>query len=218
MKTYYGLISAGGHGWEVMPMLRSMIRSEIANGNVELVFVVENLKEESLVSNHRPISLETFFALDGNKRFNVAIGDSRVRQRIADLCLAQGIKSFPVLARSAILLDDNKIGEGAMISEQTIITSNVRIGHFFQANCQCNIAHNCVIGHYVTFAPSVKCTGTVTIGDHAYVVAGAVIKQGRYGRPLLIGEGSVVGMGAVVIQDVEPYTTVVGNPARSMVK
>lgn len=141
MKTYYGLISAGGHGWEVMPMLRSMIQSGIANGNVELVFVVENLKEESLVSNHRLISLETFFALDGNKRFNVAIGDSRVRQRIADLCLAQGIKSFPVLARSATLLDNNKIGEG-----------------------------------------------------------------------------SVVGMGAVVIQDVEPYTTVVGNPARSMVK
>lgn len=218
MNTYFGLIGAGGHCREVMPMLRSMLQGKIAGLNAQLLFVVENLEQETEINGYRTISLKSFFKLEGTKRFNVAIGDSKVRQRIAEVCIAQKIEPFSLVANSVTMLDDNEIGEGCMISEQTIITSNVRIGRFFQANNQCNISHDCVIGHYVTFAPGVKCNGNVSIGDHAYIGAGALIKQGRHGKPLLIGEGAVVGMGAVVTKDVEPYTTVVGNPARPMVK
>lgn len=218
MKTFFGLIGAGGHGREVMPMLRSMINGTPAGLNSELLFVVENLEAPTLINGYRTVSLNAFFELNGVKRFNIAIGDSKARQRIADACLARGIEPFALIAPSAILLDNNEIGEGVMVSEQTIITSNVKIGRFFQANCQCNISHDCVIGDFVTFGPGVKCNGNVTIGDHAYVGAGALIKQGKYGVPLKIGAGAVVGMGAVVVKDVEPFTTVVGNPARPLVK
>jgi sugar O-acyltransferase (sialic acid O-acetyltransferase NeuD family) len=218
MKTYYGLIGAGGHGREVMAMLRSTLKDEMSRGDIEALFVVEGQDDEVEVNGCKAIGLEQFFALDGHKRFNVAIGDSRARQRIADICLARNAEPFPIIAGSAIILDNNEIGEGCSISEQTIITSNVRIGRFFQANCQCNISHDCIIGDYVTFAPGVKCNGNVKIGDHAYIGAGAVIKQGRHGNPLEIGEGAIVGMGAIVIENVAPYTTVVGNPARPMVK
>jgi len=167
MKTFFGLIGAGGHGREVMPMLRKMIEGKFTGLDCELLFVVENLEQETEINGYRAISLKAFFDLEGTKRFNIAIGDSRVRQRIAEACLAQQIEPFALVANSVILLDDNEIGDGCMISEQTIITSNVKIGRFFQANCQCNISHDCVIGDYVTFAPGVKCNGTVTIGDHA---------------------------------------------------
>ncbi len=199
-------------------MLHSMLQKELAGGELELLFVVEGQEGESEVNGYRLIGLDDFLELDGRKRFNVAIGDSRARQRIAEICLARKIEPFSVVARTAIRLDKNEIGEGCMISEQTIITSNVKIGRFFQANCQCNISHDCVIGDYVTFAPGVKCNGKVIIGDYAYIGAGALIKEGRYGKPLVIGDGAVVGMGAVVIRDVEPYVTVVGNPARPLVK
>ncbi|MGU3304927.1 acetyltransferase [Pseudomonas sp. M5A4_2d] len=218
MKTFFGLIGAGGHGREVMPMLRSMIKGTPAESNSELLFVVENLEAPTQINGYRAISLQAFFELDGIKRFNIAIGDSKARQRIADVCMAGDISPFSLIAPSAMLLDSNEIGEGVMISAQTIITSNVKIGRFFQVNNQCNISHDCVIGDFVTFGPGVKCNGNVTIGDHAYIGAGALIKQGRHGAPLKIGAGAVVGMGAVVVKDVEPYTTVVGNPARLLVK
>ena len=98
------------------------------------------------------------------------------------------------------------------------LTSNIRIGRQFHANIYSYVAHDCVIGDFVTFAPGVKCNGNVVIEDHAYIGTGAVIKQGRPGQPLVIGRGAVVGMGAVVTRDVPAGATVVGNPAKLMNK
>lgn len=50
--------------------------------------------------------------------------------------------------------------------------------------------------------------GPVTIGDRAWIGYRAVILPG-----VEIGEGAVVGAGAVVTRNVPPYTIVAGNPA-----
>ena len=96
--------------------------------------------------------------------------------------------------------------------------SNVQIGKSFHANLYSYVEHDCVIGDYVTFAPSVKCNGNVHIGNHTYVGAGAMIKQGTPDKPLKIGKNVVIGMGAVVINDIPDDVTVVGNPARILKK
>lgn len=51
--------------------------------------------------------------------------------------------------------------------------------------------------------------GEVVIGDRAWIGYRAVLLPG-----VSVGEGAVVGAGAVVAKDVEPYTIVAGNPAR----
>jgi len=40
-----------------------------------------------------------------------------------------------------------------------------------------------------------------------------VLKQGTDDKPIVIGKGAIVGMGAVVTKSVPPFATVVGNPA-----
>src|SRR5262249_51265726 len=50
-----------------------------------------------------------------------------------------------------------------------------------------------------------------TIGDHAWIGANASINAG-----VRIAEGTVVGAGAVVAGDTEPYTIVAGVPARQI--
>lgn len=102
---------------------------------------------------------------------------------------------------------------------------NAIIGSF------CSIAGNVTIGgavhpmHFVSTSPvflshrdSVKKKFSsfnflpqhiTHIGNDVWIGEGAFIKAG-----VKIGDGSVIGMGAVVTKNVEPYTVVAGNPAR----
>ena len=97
-------------------------------------------------------------------------------------------------------------------------TSNIKIGKSFQANIYSYIAHDCIIGDYVTFAPAVRCNGNILIENHVYIGTGAIIKQGKPNRPLVIGEGAIIGAGAVVTQNVPAGMTVFGNPAIELTK
>jgi acetyltransferase-like isoleucine patch superfamily enzyme len=53
--------------------------------------------------------------------------------------------------------------------------------------------------------------GDVVIGDRVWIGYRAIVLPG-----VSIGEGAVVGAGAVVTKNVEPYTIVAGNPARKI--
>ena len=53
--------------------------------------------------------------------------------------------------------------------------------------------------------------GDVVIGDHVWIGYRAIILPG-----VTIGEGAVVGAGAVVTKDVPPFAIMVGNPARQV--
>ena len=53
----------------------------------------------------------------------------------------------------------------------------------------------------------------IKINSHAWIAVNAIILPG-----VEIGEGAIVGAGAVVHKDVEKYTIVTGNPARAISK
>jgi sugar O-acyltransferase (sialic acid O-acetyltransferase NeuD family) len=170
------------------------------------------------VNGYPVISDDEFLAAKGEKVFNIAIADSSVRERIAKRFIERGACPFSVVASSSVNLGHNMIGEGAVLCPFVAIMVNAKIGKFFHANVYSYVAHDCVIGDFVTFAPGVRCTGRVVIEDYAYIGTGACIKPGSDEKPMVIGRGAIVGMGAIVTKSVEPLMTVVGNPAIPLVR
>lgn len=70
-------------------------------------------------------------------------------------------------------------------------------------------AYICTATHDVTSRAFELVTAPVTIKSCAWIAAKAIVLPG-----VTIGEGAVVGAGAVVTKDVEPWAIVAGNPAR----
>lgn len=210
----FAVYGASGYGREVMPLLRA--RDDIETDR--LVFIDDALAGTTI--NGYPVySYADFLVLPAESKFvSLAIANSAIREKLAEQCARDGIGFLEVKAANAVVLDQVSVGEGAILNPFVTLTSNIRIGRHFHANLYSYVAHDCIIGDFVTFAPGVKCNGNVRIEDHAYIGTGAVIKQGRPDAPLVIGKGAVVGMGAVVTKSVPPGITVVGNPARVMEK
>ncbi len=107
--------------------------------------------------------------------------------------------------------------------------SNVHIGDYFYANMNLTVVDDWEIriGNCVMIAPNVTIAVTghplhherrmhgemyafpVTIGDHAWICAGAIILPG-----VTIGERSVIGAGSVVTKDIPAGVLAAGNPCR----
>jgi sugar O-acyltransferase (sialic acid O-acetyltransferase NeuD family) len=217
MKPLYAIYGASGCGRGVMPLARDQLKKNDMPLD-RLVFVDDNLKEK-FVNGQRVLTYSEFIRAEASEyQVAIAIADSSQREKLAKRCLSDGVLPWSLSASNAVMMDDVKIGDGSILSPFVTLTSNIRIGRHFHANIYSYVEHDCVIGDFVTFAPAVKCNGNIVIEDHAYIGAGAVIKQGEPGKPLMIGLGAVVGMGAVVTNNVAPGDMVVGNPAKKLSK
>jgi sugar O-acyltransferase (sialic acid O-acetyltransferase NeuD family) len=216
-RVVFGLYGAGGFGREVMPLISKLNFTDMRlEEEIDLqIYFVETTPGREEVNGTKLISENAFFELESDFRyFNVAIGQPTIRREIAEKCMNRGASPISIYSPHSIVYPNNEIKEGIICCANSVITSNTQIGKFFHSNLSSYVAHDCVIGDYVTFAPNVQCNGNVQVEDGAYVGAGAIIKQGTINNPIVIGKGAIVGMGAVVTKNVEPFTTVVGNPAK----
>lgn len=215
LSPLFGVYGAAGCGRGVMPIVRQQIAArKIAPDR--LVFVDDN-PESASVNGHRIMRYEEFLATSADEHhIALAIADGRIRERLAIRCAEDGIKPLSVIAENVMMMDEIKLGEGAILSPFVTVTSNIVIGRHFHANIYSYVEHDCIIGDFVTFAPCVRCNGNIVVEDHVYIGTGAIIKQGLPDNPLIIGRGAIIGMGAVVTKSVPAGVTVIGNPARIM--
>ncbi len=139
----------------------------------------------------------------------VAIGDTRVRQKYAQLLKEQGFELINAVHPTAWVSPTAKLGENVVIAPNASVCTEAAIGSSVILNTGCVVDHECEVGEGAHICPGVHLGGRVRIGRCAWVGIGASVIQ-----CISIGDYATVGAGAAVIRDVPPHATVVGVPAR----
>ena len=139
----------------------------------------------------------------------VAVGDNRVRRKIAEKAMSCGAKFCSIIHPSVIMTPHVKLGEGIIIAAGCIFTNDIGIRDHVIINLDVTVGHDTVIESFVNINPGVHINGNNKILEGAYVGSGAVTIQS-----ITIGKWSVVGAGAVVVKDVPEKVVAVGVPAK----
>lgn len=106
--------------------------------------------------------------------------------------------------------DRNTIREYCTVSTGTEQDAGVtRIGGDNWIMAYVHIAHDCQIGSNTIFANNAQLAGHVHVGDWAILGGFTGVHQF-----VKIGAHAMTGGGSILLQDVPPYVTVAGNPAK----
>ena len=205
----------------------SGLAKEIANYVLDVNYNIEGFveKDENFTKKELiirgvayPIIKESsFFKIILNIKYKpqaiIAVGLPFIRNKIytayKDFC------SFPNIIHPKATICDTSIewGIGNIVAPGCILTTSIRIGSFNLFNISSTIGHDVQIGDYNVLNPLVSISGEVKIGNQNLIGCNAAIIQG-----IQIGNNNTIGMGAAVLKDIKDSLTIVGIPAKPVIK
>ncbi|WP_394838064.1 NeuD/PglB/VioB family sugar acetyltransferase [Pendulispora rubella] len=139
--------------------------------------------------------------------FVLGVGDPRRRRLIAER--HPGVRWANVVHLNARVSPSVQVGHGIVVMAGAILNTGAKLGDHAIVNTGAIVEHDVSVGTLVHVGPAVAIGGGALIGDRATLGLGARIRD-----HVTVGADAVVGMGAVVVGNVETGLTVVGVPAR----
>lgn len=139
----------------------------------------------------------------------IGIANPKAKQAISVTLRNHGIDFPSLVSKNAWISNEVSIGDGCIIYPGVSVNYECSIGDFVIMNMNCALGHNCTIADYSTLAPSVSLAGFSRLEKGVDMgINSATIQKVR------IGEYSRIGGMAMLIKDVPPNCTAVGNPGR----
>jgi len=203
------ILGGGGHG-------RVVADCALAAGWSSVTIFDDGLAAESatgpwLIAGDGAAMASQLASFDG---FIVAIGHNPARLSAYEALAGKGIGRPAIIIHPAASVSPYaEIGAGSVVVAGAVVNIGARIGGAAIINTGASVDHDCVLGDGVHISPGARLAGGVKVGRRSWIGAGAVVRE-----RLEIGSDVILGAGAVVIKSVLDDTTVVGNPARIILR
>jgi sugar O-acyltransferase (sialic acid O-acetyltransferase NeuD family) len=202
------ILGAGGHG-------KVVADAALLAGWQSIIFFDDAWPEVSAIG---PWTVEgsTSELLRDSAKFHgavVAIGDNTVRLAKQHELLDAGIVLVTVVHPTAVVSPFAEVGEGSVIFAGAVLNPFARVGGACILNTGASVDHDCELADGVHVGPGAHLGGGVRVGKGTSIGIGAAVRRG-----IAIGAAVVVGAGAAVVHDISDGLTVVGVPARTLVR
>ncbi|WP_133014325.1 acetyltransferase [Clostridium cuniculi] len=202
------IVGAGGVGRETSLIIQQI--NELKSTWNLIGFIDDDVNSWGNVINGYPVigGMDSLEKLSLDTYVVVAIANYKVKKRIVNK-INNRFKFATIVHPRVWLHDYMTLGEGTIIYEGAILTTNIKVGNHVIISPKCGIGHDSIIKDYVSLLWNVNISGNDIIEEGVMMGSASTVIQGKK-----IGKGSTVGAGAVVIDNIDSYSTVVGVPAK----
>ncbi len=145
--------------------------------------------------------------------FFVAIGNSRVREKILCDLVANGAEIATLIHPNAVVAQNVQIGRGTVVMAGAVINPDTFIGDGVIINTSSSVDHDCKVADFCHVSVGSHLCGTVKVDSHTWIGAGATVINN-----INICSDCMIGAGAVVVNDINDSGVYVGVPAKFIKK
>jgi len=203
------IIGGGPHAKVIIDILQQVSHQYEIVGYVSLYNDGELLGVPYLGDDSVWLSLKS----EGINYFTVAVGDNRIRKKLFEKLVAVGLQPLTLISPAAYVSPSATIGQGVVVMPGAVINTCVEVGQNVIVNTRASIDHDCIISSHTHIAPGTTLAGSVFVGEGSFLGTGSsVIPEIR------IEEWVTIGAGSVVISNISSNVTVVGVPAKKILK
>ena len=187
--SYIAKTAKVGKNCRILP--GAYIGGEVEMGDNCYIGTGTRLVGEIHIGNNVIIRENTVIGADGLSTDRDENGRALTMPQFGGVVIEDDVQvgALTVIARGAI--DNTILSRGSKIDNSTFISHNVVLGE-----------DSFVVGESIMF-------GSSSTGKQAFISGNSTIRDGRH-----IGDKAIVGMGSVVVRNVEDGAVVKGNPAK----
>jgi acetyltransferase EpsM len=137
-----------------------------------------------------------------------SVGKAYERHQLLDNLGIPRDRFATIVHPTAEVSDQAELGNGVVLMPFAMVGPDAILGD------HTHLYGQSFVGHDTTLDEMVFVSNNATLGSHIHVEDGAHLgTNSSFVEHLTIGRYSIVGLGSAVIEDVEPFDKVAGNPA-----
>lgn len=209
------MVGAGGFGREVAEAVRA-INQEQSRWEL-LGFLDDGSALQGCLIDGVPV-LGTLADIKQFPQAHVVVctghpGNYFSRKRLVNRLGISSSRYATLIHPTAVVPANTEVGPGTVLLATVVATTMVRLGAHVAVMPGVVLTHDDVIEDYVTMGAGGRLAGRVRVCEGAYIGAGVVVREN-----LSIGPWALIGMGAVVLDDVPSAEVWAGIPAHVLRK
>lgn len=163
-----------------------------------------------VLGSYEDLFAEKFLA---GRHYALSMGDNNIRADLFARITAQGGSCPSLIHPTSIVSRFSSIGNGCQLHAYTAVQAHAHIAE------NCIIAAHGLICHDTRIGPHSFIAAKATAGAYTHIGERVFMELSSVSIPnkaKVIGNGAVIGAGAVVSRDVAADSVVVGNPAHPL--